>query len=63
MNDLLTFDDVADLTGIKRNTLYQWRLRGKMPDPDAEIGSRVPKPLWNRETIEKWMSERTSNVD
>lgn len=48
--------DVADLAtylGIPRNTVYQWRARGKLPAPDRFIGRN---PVWWPETIRRWQN-------
>ena len=31
----------------------QWRLRGKLPEPDASVGAT---PYWRRSTIRDWMA-------
>ena len=42
--------DIADRLSVKQRTVYQWRHRGIMPDPDFK---QAP-PLWNWATVEAW---------
>lgn len=51
---LLTIDDLADYLSIPKNTLYQWRTRGKGP-----TGIRVGKHIRYRpEDIDTWLEEQ-----
>lgn len=55
MTTYLTYQDISDLTGIPKGTLRQWRVRGKMPEPDyMPTKNRSASPAWKRETIEAW---------
>lgn len=58
-NEWLTGADVASIAGLKYKTLWTYRKRGTLPQPDQYIGN---KPLWNRSTIEQWNSERITRV-
>ena len=57
MNDWLTSTDIARLTGLKVDTIYTYRNRNTLPDPDYTIGNR---PLWKRETIDEWNATRAT---
>jgi hypothetical protein len=50
-SDYLTYRDIARLTDTPVGTLYVWRQRGKLPQPDVDNF----QPLWKPETIRKWM--------
>lgn len=52
---LWTYAQISDLTGVSANTLRQWRMRGKLPTPDYDIGSW---PAWNPGTITTWWEQR-----
>lgn len=49
--DLLTPRDVADRLGVAIETVYQWRYRGVMPEPDMQLDGH---PGWRLRTIERW---------
>ncbi len=55
VKDFLTNDEVAELTGLKYDTLYTYRRRNIFPEPDIYIGRT---PVWSRATIEKWLKNR-----
>lgn len=55
---LLTLDEVAELVGVKRNTLTAYRVRGQMPEPDKQYGRT---PLWKESTIKKWRGITNEN--
>lgn len=58
VKDFLTNDEVAELTGLKYDTLYTYRRRNIFPEPDIYIGRT---PVWSRATIEKWLKDRIKN--
>lgn len=51
----LTNDQVSELLGLKYSTLYTYRKRNTLPEPDTYIGRT---PVWNRKTIEEWNRNR-----
>ena len=51
----LTNDQVSELLGLKYSTLYTYRRRNTLPEPDTYIGRT---PVWNRKTIEEWNKTR-----
>ena len=53
---LLTSTEVADLLGVKVNTVTAWRSRHRMPEPDVTYGRT---PLWREDTILAWQGRRT----
>lgn len=64
MTDWLTISDIAELTGLKVDTINKYRTRNTLPEPDNVIGRT---PTWKRETIETWHALRPtierSNLD
>jgi hypothetical protein len=44
MKDWLTTTDIAQQTGLKIDTIYTYRKRNTLPEPDHMIGNR---PLWS----------------
>lgn len=56
-SDILGPHEVAELVGVRLNTIAQWRHRGTGPVPDRVIGMG---PLWFRSTVESWFAERTA---
>jgi predicted DNA-binding transcriptional regulator AlpA len=51
---MLTYDDISEMTGVAKPTLYVWRMRGRLPAPDLELNARTP--VWKPETIKEWMN-------
>lgn len=51
----LTNEQVSELLGLKYSTLYTYRRRNTLPEPDTYIGRT---PVWNRKTIEEWKVNR-----
>ena len=57
IHDLLDRQQVADLLGLKLETI-KWHQRHNMPAPDIYIGR---SPAWKRSTIEAWQRQRDLN--
>ena len=57
VNVLLSRRDVAKLLGLNVETIKYHRARATMPDPDYVIDQ---KPLWRRDTIERWIASRAA---
>ena len=55
MKEWLTSTDIANITGLKVRTLYKYRERNTLPEPDMTIDQ---KPLWKRSTINEWIESR-----
>lgn len=55
MSEWLTNTDIANLTGLKIETLYKYRKRNTLPEPDHLVGRT---PVWKQETIENWIALR-----
>lgn len=53
--DILQVEQVAELAGVKKETIYQHMFRGSIPEPEYRFGQT---PAWNRKTIEKWVATR-----
>ena len=51
----LTNDQVSELLGLKYSTLYTYRRRNTLPEPDTYIGRT---PVWKKKTIEEWNQNR-----
>jgi predicted DNA-binding transcriptional regulator AlpA len=51
----LTNTQVSELLGIKYSTLYTYRRRNTIPEPDTYIGRT---PVWKRTTIEEWKQNK-----
>ncbi|MEB3021334.1 helix-turn-helix transcriptional regulator [[Mycobacterium] crassicus] len=59
MQKYLSVAEVADKTGLSRNTVKAYsQVPGRLPEPDAMIG-RVRG--WLPETIEAWISKRAEH--
>jgi hypothetical protein len=67
LKDLMSFEDIAKLLGVKRSSvqLYHRRARlnrdagtvrpGDMPEPDLQ----TPRsPMWKKATVEEWANKR-----
>ena len=59
MKDLLTSADIAKMIGLKTDTIYTYRKRNTLPEPDHYIGRN---PVWKKETIQKWNQSRNRLV-
>ena len=55
MTEWLTSTDIAKMTGLKTETIYTYRKRNTLPEPDHLIGRT---PVWKKTTIEEWNSKR-----
>ena len=53
MNRLLTSDEVADLLGVQKSTIYQWTHEGFIPY--VKLGRCV---RFRTADIEKWVEKR-----
>lgn len=51
-NNILGIQEIAELTGLKEQTLRQYRSEDKLPMADAVISG---SPLWSKETILNWV--------
>ena len=53
--DWLTISEIAEVTGLKVDTINKYRSRNTLPDPDSVVGRT---PIWKRETIDSWNALR-----
>ena len=60
MSEWLTNTDIAKQTGLKTETLYKYRKRNTLPNPDKYIGRT---PVWKQETIDNWVSSRSQTIE
>ncbi|BAK66428.1 hypothetical protein SLG_17530 [Sphingobium sp. SYK-6] len=57
-------DDVAEITGLAKQTLVQYRLyRPELSPPFARIGRRVVYPLTGPNSVTSWMEQRLRNTE
>ena len=54
MEQLLTAEQVADLVGVARSTIYAWIRRGLFPE-GATLGPKLRR--WRRDDIENWQRD------
>lgn len=57
----LYLQDVADLIGVRYDTLRSYRSRGsaEFPAPDGTVAQgQHNRPWWHRATIEQWQAAR-----
>lgn len=52
--NLLGTREIADLLGVKLETVHMWRTRGVLPPPYTVVSDR---PAWREETILGWAEE------
>lgn len=55
MEGFLTGAELAARIGIQTASIYRYRSRGDLPEPDEMIGR---SPLWKVETIDAWLKDR-----
>ena len=60
MKDWLTTTDIAQRAGLKIDTIYNYRSRNTLPEPDHLIGRT---PVWKQETIDEWIQLRQGDED
>jgi len=53
--ELVGMQEVEKLAGVARSTLRQWKLRGKLPEPAAELACGT---VWLKADIEQWLRSR-----
>jgi predicted DNA-binding transcriptional regulator AlpA len=55
LKDWLTRTDIANLTGLKINTIDKYQRRNTLPEPEQYIGRT---PVWKKQTIDEWIAFR-----
>lgn len=53
--EILGVAEIADVSGLKADTITKYRSLGKFPAPDW---TTARQDLWSRETILRWLRER-----
>ncbi len=48
---LLGISEVADMFGVRRDTVDKWRTRDVLPEPDADLHAG---PVWWETTLIRW---------
>jgi predicted DNA-binding transcriptional regulator AlpA len=51
--------EIADILGVTKATLHNWRNKNLMPKPDVKIGNIV---RWETSTIDSWLESRNRHV-
>jgi hypothetical protein len=46
--------EIADLLGVKRETVVRWKMRGLLPEPAGTVSGN---PWWSDDTILAWAKE------
>lgn len=60
LSELLTTDQVAEMLGLKRNTLEIYRVKGKNPIPFIKLGAGKQAPVrYKRSDVEAWLEANT----
>lgn len=59
MADLVGYEEIGRLLGVKPNTVAQWRKRGLMPETLAIVSGT---PIWKRKAIEKWATRTGKTI-
>jgi predicted DNA-binding transcriptional regulator AlpA len=55
-DDLLDYAGIAQLTGLSRSTLRNYRTRGYFPEPDELL--TPDRPRWRTSTVRDWLLQR-----
>lgn len=55
MEGFLTTDQLAERLGIQRSSVYRYRTRGDIPEPDEYVGRT---PLWSAKSVDAWLEQR-----
>jgi predicted DNA-binding transcriptional regulator AlpA len=51
--------EIAQRAGVSRQTVAQWHVRKKLPEPDARLAMG---PVWRETTIEAWIADNNVPV-
>lgn len=58
--ELFGLAEFAEAAGVNRELFAQWRHRGKVPDPYAELRSG---PVWTARQVKAWLAKKEGNKD
>lgn len=53
--ELWSYEQISEHTGVRAGTLRVWRVRGHLPAPDFKVGEYL---AWKPETVEHWWKQR-----
>ncbi|MBV7363536.1 transcriptional regulator [Actinomycetaceae bacterium TAE3-ERU4] len=54
----LSLREFGEYIGVTYNTIRQYYLLGRLPEPDVEIGARKVVRGWSVGRVESWQSKR-----
>lgn len=52
---LFGINEIANAIGVKRETVYKWYQRGKLPKPSATLAIG---PVWAARAIQPWIDDQ-----
>ena len=53
-NELLTIDEVVEIVGVTKSTVYSWMEKNLLPK-GAKLGPKLRR--WRRDEIENWQRD------
>lgn len=59
LNQLVSFEEIGEMLGVQKSTVWAWSSRGKMPDPAVVVSGHS---LWTRTEIEQWASQTGKTI-
>lgn len=51
----LTASDLAEMLNLKYQTIFTYRSRNTLPEPDSYIGRT---PIWKKETVQEFINKK-----
>lgn len=64
MRTLLTTGEAAERAGVSRQTIHQWRLKGRLPVAEtATLGGKVAGYLYRRADVDRARAARGYGFD
>lgn len=52
---ILRVDDLTEMLGVCRKTIWSWRRSGLFPEPTVRLGPRLI--AWRRSDIDAWLAD------
>lgn len=59
LDALVSYEEIAEMLGVKKATVWRWRSTGVIPEPDGTISGQ---PLWQRERVIAWAFETNRQI-